>query len=257
MQLRQSKSRKSIDDQDIGQKKQQSTRKSVGQTKQKRSVSKDKENNKKSTQLNNKVKNISETFKLKDILKLKEFYKGNEEYEENTATRSTPQKTECQTSNSRFSNCNCKQEIIEDNQNLKQEILEHLEKIQFIVQKNERFMTHRSQQEIKAESFLSQDKSSRKCINKVQEQEQSEDVLNNSNIYNLNYIIQQQQLQISNLKTKLFCQEQKFLEKQSQYEQEVLQLKSQILQLTSGMEMLKEQIHQQQFQRQVNVQTKK
>ncbi|CAD8058682.1 unnamed protein product [Paramecium sonneborni] len=257
MQLRQSKSRKSIDDQEIGQKKQLSTRKSVGQTKQKRSVSKDKENHKTHTQLNKKVKNISETFKLKDILKSKEFYQGNEEYEENTATRSTPQKTECQTSNSRFSNCNCKQEVIEDNLNLKQEILEHLEKIQCIVQKNERFMTHRSQQEIKAESFLSQDKSSRKCQNKIQEQDQSEDVLNTSNICNLNYIIQQQQFQISNLKTKLFCQEQKFLEKQSQYEQEVLQLKNQILQLTSGMEMLKEQIHQQQFQRQVNVQQKK
>ncbi|CAD8060554.1 unnamed protein product [Paramecium sonneborni] len=257
MQLRQSKSRKSIDDHELGQKKQQSTRKSVGQIKQKRSLSKDKENHKTQTQLNNKVKNISETFKLKDILKHKEFYKGNEEQEENTATRSTPQKTECQTSNSRFSNCNCKQEIIEDNLNLKQEILEHLEKIQCIVQKNERFMTHRSQQEIKAESFLSQDKSSRKCPNKVQEQDQSEDVLNTSNIYNLNYIIQQQQLQISNLKTKLFCQEQKFFEKQSQYEQEVLQLKNQILQLTSGMEMLKEQIHQQQFQKQINVQQKK
>ncbi|CAD8146942.1 unnamed protein product [Paramecium pentaurelia] len=257
MQLHQNKSRKSIDDQEIGYKKQQSTRKSVGQTKLNRSVSKDKENHKAQTQLKTKTKNISETFKLKDILKRKEFYKGNEEYEDNTVTRSTPQKTECQTSNSRFSNCNCKQEIIDDNLNLKQEILEHLEKIQCIVQKNERFMTHRSQQEIKHESFINQDKSSRKCINKVSEQDQSENVPNTSNICNLNYIIQQQQFQISNLKTKLFCQEQKFLEKQSQYEQEVLQLKNQILQLTSGMDILKEQIHQQQFQRQVNIQTKK
>ncbi|CAD8140935.1 unnamed protein product [Paramecium octaurelia] len=257
MQLRQSKSRKSIDDQEIGQKKQQSTRKSVGQAKPIRSVSKDKENHKTQTQLKNKAKNISETFKLKDILKRKEFYKGNEEYEDLTATRATPQKTECQTSNSRFSNCNYKQEIIEDNLNLKQEILEHLEKIQCIVQKNERYMTHRSQQEIKRESFINQEKSSRKCINKVSEQDQQEEVTNTSNICNLNYIIQQQQFQISNLKTKLFCQEQQFLEKQSKYEQEVLQLKNQILQLTSGMEMLKEQIHQQQFQRQVNVQTKK
>ncbi|CAD8140888.1 unnamed protein product [Paramecium pentaurelia] len=248
MQLRNCRNRKSVDDQESQLKRCLATQKSVGQIKQRRSISRDYDIQKSHISTNNKTKKVNEIIKLKDILKQKDFNRPEKDIQSNPS----PYKTECRTNYSRFTNCNCKNEIAENDLILKQEILGHLDKIHQIVQKNDRFLSHRSQQELKSNSIQKYERNSIEDKIKLNEQEFTDDIFSNNNTCNLNYIIQQQQQQISNLKSQLFSQEQMYIEKQQKYEEDIIQLKNQIMQLSNGLEKMKEHFTYKQQKKQEN-----
>ncbi|CAK84823.1 unnamed protein product (macronuclear) [Paramecium tetraurelia] len=252
MQLRNSRNRKSVDYQESQLKRCLATQKSVGQIKQKRSLSRDYEIQKSHVSTNHTNKKASEIIKLKDILKQKDFNKSEQESKELIQSNPSPFKIECRTNNSRCTNCNCKNEIAEDDLILKQEILGHLDKIHQIVQKNDRFLSHRSQLELRTDSLLKKERASIDGRMKENEQELNQDILRNSKKHNLNYIIEQQQQQISNMKSQLSSQEQMYIEKQQKYEQDIQQLKNQIMQLSNGLEKMKEHFTYNQFKKQDN-----
>ncbi|CAD8057729.1 unnamed protein product [Paramecium sonneborni] len=252
MLFRNSQSRKSIDYYEQHLKQSKAKQKSCGSIKQRRSISKDCECQNIDHLTKNQTQKVSELLKLKDILKYKQNNQVDKENKQFTKNQSSTIKTECQTNYSGFTNSNCRNQIADNNFTLSQQILGHLDQIHQIVQKNERFLTHRSQQDIKDDSFLLQKTKFFKEQNQIQLQQQPKVLLDDSKNHNYNYIIQQQQIQISNLNSKLLNREQKYIRKQSMYEQDIQQLKNQIMQLQNGLEQMKEQVSNQQYKTQFN-----